>query len=180
MLPTIPIHLAFHTAILMLTGFTPEVYASRPWLKMNIMDLTHMPPPQSDQDGHWMCCMKRLSTTSVVHQRWLRWLNQQLVFPCLHCLLLVERQVRSALVMALPRVCVPPTHHTLWAGTAKPGLHLHSIIHEVHNPVHLPLALVPGSRSGSVSGNQFLRLIRVIMIRILCWVLCQLLSVFSQ
>ena len=50
MLPTIPIHLAFHMVTLMLTSFTPEVYAGWPWLRTNIMDLMHTPPPQSD----WM------------------------------------------------------------------------------------------------------------------------------
>ena len=91
-----------------------------------------------------MCCVKRLLTTLVVHQRWPRWLNQQLVFPCLHCLLFMDRQARSAPVMVLPRVRIPPMHHALWASTAKPGLRLHSIIHKVHDPVHLPPAPVPG------------------------------------
>ena len=49
MLPTILIHLAFHSTMLMLTSFALEVYASRPWLRMNIMDLMHTPPLQSDQ-----------------------------------------------------------------------------------------------------------------------------------
>ena len=92
---------------------------------------------------HWMCCVKRLLTTSVVHQRQPRWLNQQLVFLCLHCLVLVGRQVRSAPVMAPPRVRIPPMHHALQASAAKPGLRLHGIIHEVHDPVHLPPAPVP-------------------------------------
>ena len=75
MLPTIPIYLAFHSTMPMLTGFMLEVYASRPWLRMNIMDVMYTPPLQSDQIVHWMYYMKRLLTTSVVHQRWPRWLN---------------------------------------------------------------------------------------------------------
>ena len=49
MLPTILIHVAFHTATPMLTSFALEVYAGWPWLRMNIMDLMLMPPPQSDR-----------------------------------------------------------------------------------------------------------------------------------
>ena len=48
MLPTIPANLAFCTTVPMLTGFTLEVYASKPWLKTNILDLTCTPPPHSD------------------------------------------------------------------------------------------------------------------------------------
>ena len=40
---------------------------------------------------HWVCCVKRLLTTLLVHQTWQRGLNQQLAFPWHHCLLLVER-----------------------------------------------------------------------------------------
>ena len=49
MLLTILIHLAFHSAMPMLTGFTPEVYASQPWLRTNNLDVMHTPPLQSDQ-----------------------------------------------------------------------------------------------------------------------------------
>ena len=48
MLPTIPADLAFHTTVPMLTSFVLEVYASKPWLKTNILNLTHTPPPHSD------------------------------------------------------------------------------------------------------------------------------------
>ena len=48
MLPTIPIHLACHSSTPGLTGFMPEVYAARPWFKMDVLDLMHMPPLQSD------------------------------------------------------------------------------------------------------------------------------------
>ena len=51
MLSTILIHLTSHTSTLSLTSFMPEVYAGWPWLRMNIMDLTHMPPLQSDQNA---------------------------------------------------------------------------------------------------------------------------------
>ena len=44
MLPTILMHLAFHTSTPELTGF----YAGRPCLRMNIMDIMHMPPLQSN------------------------------------------------------------------------------------------------------------------------------------
>ena len=39
--------LAFHSAVPILTGFVP-VYASKPWLKTNILDLMHTPPPFSN------------------------------------------------------------------------------------------------------------------------------------
>ena len=48
MLPTLPANLTFNTAVPLLTGFMPEVYASQPWLALNALDLTHTPPPQSD------------------------------------------------------------------------------------------------------------------------------------
>ena len=48
MLPTIPIHLAFHSSTAGLTGFVPEVYATRPWFRMDVLDLSHMPPLQSN------------------------------------------------------------------------------------------------------------------------------------
>ena len=48
MLPTIPIHLAFHSSTPQLTGFTPEVYAVWPKFRTDALDFSHMPPPQSD------------------------------------------------------------------------------------------------------------------------------------
>ena len=48
MLPSILTDLAFHTMVPMLTSFMPEMYASKPWLKTNILDLMHTPPPHSD------------------------------------------------------------------------------------------------------------------------------------
>ena len=48
MLPTILIHLAFHSATPMLTSFALEVYASQPWLRTNILDAMHTPPLDSD------------------------------------------------------------------------------------------------------------------------------------
>ena len=48
MLPTIPIHLAFHSSTPGLTSFTPEVYAAQPWFRTDILDPLHMPPLQSN------------------------------------------------------------------------------------------------------------------------------------
>ena len=48
MLPTIPADFTFHTTAPVLTSFIPEVYASKPWLKTNILNLTHTLPPHSD------------------------------------------------------------------------------------------------------------------------------------
>ena len=48
MLPTIPIHLAFHSSTPGLTGFMSEVYAAWPWFRMDILDLSHMPLLQDD------------------------------------------------------------------------------------------------------------------------------------
>ena len=47
MLPIILLHLAFHSAMPGLTGFMPEVYAAWPWT--DILDFSHVPPPQSDR-----------------------------------------------------------------------------------------------------------------------------------
>ena len=49
MLPTIPLQLAFHSATPGLTSFVPEVYATRPKSRMDILDFSHVPLPQSDQ-----------------------------------------------------------------------------------------------------------------------------------
>ena len=49
MLPTIPIHLAFHSSKPGLTSFAPEVYAAWPWFRMDVLDLTHMPPLQNNR-----------------------------------------------------------------------------------------------------------------------------------
>ena len=48
MFPTIPIHLAFHLSTPGLTRFMPEVYAARARFRMDVLDFSHMPPPQSD------------------------------------------------------------------------------------------------------------------------------------
>ena len=45
MLPTVLVDLAFHTIVPMLTGFTLEEYASKPWLKTNILNLMHTLTP---------------------------------------------------------------------------------------------------------------------------------------
>ena len=58
MLPIILTHLAFHTDTPMLTSFVPEVYAGQPWLRTNALDLTHMPPLQSDWKALDVLCEK--------------------------------------------------------------------------------------------------------------------------
>ena len=45
MLPTMPLHLAFHSSTPGLTGFMPEVYATQHWSRTDILDFSHMPPP---------------------------------------------------------------------------------------------------------------------------------------
>ena len=114
MLPTIPIHLAFHFSILGLTSFVPEVYAAWPWFRMDILDLMHMPPLQSDYKALDVLC-EEIIKTWVVHQRRPRLLNQQHAFLWHHCLQLVEGQVKLALVMVPPIV---HAHHDLWTGIA--------------------------------------------------------------
>ena len=49
MLPTIPIHLAFHSSTPGLTSFAPEVYAAQPRSGTDILDFSHVPPLQSSQ-----------------------------------------------------------------------------------------------------------------------------------
>ena len=49
MLPTIPIHLAFHSSTPGLIGFVAEVYAAWPRFRTDVLDFSHMPPLQSDQ-----------------------------------------------------------------------------------------------------------------------------------
>ena len=47
MLPTIPLHLAFHSSTPALTGFMPDVYTAQPWSRTDILDFSHVPPLQS-------------------------------------------------------------------------------------------------------------------------------------
>ena len=49
MLPTIPIHLAYHSSTPGLTSFVPGVYAAWPRFRTDVLDFSHMPPLQSDQ-----------------------------------------------------------------------------------------------------------------------------------
>ena len=51
MLPTILPQLAFNMATLGLTGFAPEVYAAQPKSQMDLLDFSHVPPLQSDQNA---------------------------------------------------------------------------------------------------------------------------------
>ena len=55
-LPTILIHLAFNSSTPGLTSFIPEVYAAQPWFRMDILDLSHMPPPQRDHKASDVLC----------------------------------------------------------------------------------------------------------------------------
>ena len=48
MLPTTPLQLAFHTATPGLTSFAPKVYAAQPKSRMDLLDFSQAPPPQSD------------------------------------------------------------------------------------------------------------------------------------
>ena len=48
MLPILPANLAFHTTVPILTGFMPEVYASKLWLRTSSLNLTHTPPPHRE------------------------------------------------------------------------------------------------------------------------------------
>ena len=51
MLPIIPLQLAFNMATLGLTGFAPEVYAAWPKSRTDLLDFSHVPPPQSDRNA---------------------------------------------------------------------------------------------------------------------------------
>ena len=53
--------MAFHTLAPMLTGIVPDVYASKPWLKTNVLDLMHTSPPHSD------CMAMDLLHDEIVH-----------------------------------------------------------------------------------------------------------------
>ena len=119
MLPTIPIHLAFHSSTPGLTSFMPEVYATRPWFRTDILDLTHMPPLQSDRKALDVLC-EEIVKNMCGASKWPRLLNQQCAFLWHHCLQLVEEQVKSMPVMAQPIVCMHHVHHILRASVARP------------------------------------------------------------
>ena len=78
MLPTIPLHLSFQSAVPGLTGFTPEVYAAWPKSRMDILDFSHVPPPQSNQKAMHVLCEEIVKnacgTTDKVKAIQPRWL----------------------------------------------------------------------------------------------------------
>ena len=59
-LPTIPIHLAFHSSTPGLTRFEPEVYSTWPRFRTDVLDFSHMPPPQSDWKALDVLCQEIL------------------------------------------------------------------------------------------------------------------------
>ena len=48
MLPTFPIHLAFHSSTLGFTRFMPEIYTAQPKFRTDALHFSHMPLPGSD------------------------------------------------------------------------------------------------------------------------------------
>ena len=56
MLPTIPLHLTFQSAVPGLTRFAPEVYAAQPKSRTDILDFSDAPPLQSDQKAIDVLC----------------------------------------------------------------------------------------------------------------------------
>ena len=134
MLPTIPTHLAFHSSTPGLTSFVPEVYAAQPWFRTDILDLTHMPPPQGDQKVLDVLCEEIIKNMGGASK------TAKAVEPA-SLSTIGGKTCKLAPVIALP---IAHVHHDLWAGRVRPGLGLHGVIHKVHDLVHLPLALVPG------------------------------------
>ena len=61
MLPSILANMAFHTLVPMLTSIAPEVYASKPWLKANVLDFMHTLPPHSN------CMAMEVLCDEIVH-----------------------------------------------------------------------------------------------------------------
>ena len=77
MLPTIPIHLAFHSSTPGLTRFTPEVYAAWPKFRTDALDFSHVPPLQSNQKVLDVLCEEIFNnmcgtpkTTKAVEPTW--------------------------------------------------------------------------------------------------------------
>ena len=141
MLPTIPIHLAFHSSTPGLTSFVPEVYAAWPRFRTDVLDFSHMPPPQSN----W-------KALDILHEEIIKNMGgaskmAKAVEPAA-CFAVADLSTIGGKACKVgasdgptnsPHAC-----HVLWAGIVRPSLGLHGIIHKVHDPVHLPLALVPG------------------------------------
>ena len=145
MLPTIPIHMAFHSSTPGLTSFMPEVYAAQPCFRTDVLDLTHMPAPQSDQkvlDVLREEIIKNMGGAS----------NMAKAVEPVACFSMAPFSTTSGKAGEVGIVDGPPiahahhAHHILWASVAGPSLSLHGIILKVYNPVHLPLAPVPDLR----------------------------------
>ena len=63
MLPTTTLDLALKSVVPVLTGFTPEVYAAWPKSRMDLLDFSHAPPPQSDWRAMHVLCKEILRST---------------------------------------------------------------------------------------------------------------------
>ena len=63
MLPTIPLYLAFKSAVAALIGFAPEVYAAWPKSRTDLLDFSHMPQPQSDRRVMHVLCEEILKSS---------------------------------------------------------------------------------------------------------------------
>ena len=140
MLPTILIHLVFHSSTPGLTRFAPEVYAAQPRVRTDVLDFSHMPPPQSDWKALDVLCeeiVKNVGGGSKMAK----------AVELAVCFAMADVFTIGGKECEVGASDVPPvahTHHILWAGIVGPSLGLYGIIYKVHDPVHLPLALVPG------------------------------------
>ena len=138
-LPTIPLQLAFHSTP-GLSRFTPEVYATRPKSRTDILDFSHAPSLQSDRKVldvlHEEIVKNVCGTTekeNAVQPTWLMSMAN-----------VSTTGVKAAEVGAGDG---PTSSHMcliLLSDIVRPGLHLRVIIHKVPDPAHLPQAPVPG------------------------------------
>ena len=140
MLPTIPIHLAFHLSMPGLTRFVPKVYTAWPKFRMDVLDFSHVPPLQSNRKVLDILCEEIVNNMCGAPEK------AKAVEPtwCMAMSNVSTVGVKACEVGAGDGPTVAHVCPVLPAGIVRPSLGLCSIIHKVPDPVHLPLAPVPG------------------------------------
>ena len=165
MLPTIPLHLAFHSSTPGLTRFAPEVYAAWPKSGTDLLDFSHVPPLHSSWialhvlceeivknvwgtpekvkavEPTWMMSMANVSTIGAKAAEISAGdgLSSSPHMPC--------SPVPHASHSPVPHASCSPVRHRL-------DLHLHSIIHKIPDLAHLLQAPVPGQGAHQAPAAQ--------------------------
>ena len=147
--PPFSLHLTFQSAVPGLTRFTPEVYTAWPKSRTDILDFSHVPPPQSD----WKAIdvlreeiVKNAHGTTdkvkAIQPTWLLFVaNVSTIGVKAAEVGASDGPTSSPHASHSPIVC---KHLILQSDVVRRDLLLRFDIHKVPDPAYLPLAPVPG------------------------------------